>query len=48
MEPNSDSIAEGIEYALEIDTPIEYEERTWDDVGEEHVAFYHDILDDAA
>ncbi|MFC7250597.1 glycosyltransferase family 4 protein [Halomicroarcula sp. GCM10025324] len=48
VEPNSDSIAEGIEYALEIDTPIEYEERTWDDVGEEHVAFYHDILDDAA
>ncbi|MFC7137178.1 glycosyltransferase family 4 protein [Halobaculum litoreum] len=44
VEPNSDSIADGIDYALSLDTPIEYEVRTWDEVADEHVAFYERIL----
>jgi glycosyltransferase involved in cell wall biosynthesis len=47
VEPNSDSIAEGIDYALTLDSPIEYEERTWEQVGDEHVEFYNRVLDDA-
>ena len=45
VEPDSDSIADGIEHALALDTPIEYEERTWKDVADEHVDFYHEILE---
>ena len=45
VEPDSDSIADGIEEALAMDTPIEYEERTWADVADEHVEFYNDILE---
>lgn len=45
VEPDSDSIADGIEYALSLDSPIEYEERTWADVADEHVAFYNEILE---
>jgi len=43
--PDSESIADGIEYALSLDTPIEYEERTWEEVADEHAAFYHDVLE---
>ncbi len=45
VEPDSDSIADGIEHALSLDTPIEYEERTWEDVADEHVAFYKEITE---
>jgi glycosyltransferase involved in cell wall biosynthesis len=44
VEPDSESIADGINYALDLDTPIEYEERTWEDVADEHVEFYKEIL----
>jgi len=44
VEPNSASIGEGIEHALSLSSPIEYEERTWDEVADEHVEFYHDVL----
>jgi len=40
---DSDSIADGIEYALSLDTPLDYEVRTWEEVAEEHVAFYEEI-----
>jgi len=42
--PDSDAIADGIDYALSLDTPIEYEERTWDEVADDHATFYRDIL----
>jgi glycosyltransferase involved in cell wall biosynthesis len=45
VEPDSQSIADGIDHALSLDSPIEYEERTWADVADEHVEFYHDLLD---
>ncbi len=41
---DSSSIADGIERALEIDTPIEYEERTWAEVAREHREFYEGVL----
>ncbi len=44
VEPSGRSIARGIERALEMDTPIEYEERTWETVADEHVEFYQDIV----
>ena len=43
--PDSASIADGIDKALAMDSPIEYEERTWADVAEEHVEFYNEILE---
>jgi len=43
VEPDSDSIADGIDRALSLSTPIEYEVRTWDEVAEEHVEFYESI-----
>jgi len=45
VEPNSWSIADGIEQALVDDSPIEYEERTWSDVTDEHAEFYNEILE---
>lgn len=42
-EKNSRSVANAIKRALEMDSPIEYEERTWGDVADEHVAFYERI-----
>ena len=45
VEPESRSIARGIQRALDIDEPIEYEMRGWDEVAEEHAAFYNEILD---
>jgi glycosyltransferase involved in cell wall biosynthesis len=44
--PDSDSIARGIERALEMTSPIEYQVRTWAEVADEHVEFYHDVLDE--
>ncbi|MFC7096265.1 glycosyltransferase family 4 protein [Halobaculum marinum] len=44
VEPNSEAIAAGIEHALSLDSPIEYDVRTWDEVADEHVAFYDRIL----
>lgn len=44
---DSSSIADGIERALEIDTPIEYDERTWEEVAREHREFYESVLADA-
>jgi hypothetical protein len=34
-----------IEQALVDDSPIEYEERTWSDVTDEHAEFYNEILE---
>jgi glycosyltransferase involved in cell wall biosynthesis len=42
--PNSESIAEGIDRALAMATPIEYDVRSWGDVADEHVDFYEEIL----
>jgi glycosyltransferase involved in cell wall biosynthesis len=42
--PDSDAIALGIDHALSFTTPIEYEVRTWEQVADEHVAFYERIL----
>jgi len=47
VEPDSDSIADGIEHALSLSTPIEYDVRTWGEVADEHVEFYHDVLTEA-
>ncbi|QPV62519.1 glycosyltransferase family 4 protein [Halosimplex litoreum] len=46
VETDSDSIADGIDEALAADTPLEYEERTWETVADEHVAFYEEILEE--
>ncbi len=43
--PDSDSIADGIEHALSLSSPIEYDVRTWEDVAEEHVAFYTEVYE---
>ncbi|WP_284009176.1 glycosyltransferase family 4 protein [Haloarcula pelagica] len=43
VEPQSDSIADGIEYGLTLDTPIEYDVRTWDEVAEDHADLYKSI-----
>jgi len=48
VEPDSESIAAGIERGLAMDAPLEYEVRTWEQVGEEHVAFYDRVLAEAA
>ncbi len=44
--PDSDDIADKIEYALSLDSPIEYETRGWDEVADEHVEFYHTVVND--
>ena len=41
--PDSDAIADGIDHALSLSSPIEYEDRTWAEVADEHVAFYNEI-----
>jgi glycosyltransferase involved in cell wall biosynthesis len=46
VDRHSESIARGIEEGLDADAPLEYEERTWAEVADEHVDFYHDVLDD--
>jgi len=46
VEPDSDSLADGIDRALALDSPIEYDERTWETVADEHAIFYGDILDE--
>jgi len=45
VEPESRSIATGIQRALKEDGPIEYEVRGWDEVAEEHAEFYNEMLD---
>ncbi|QCC49876.1 glycosyltransferase family 4 protein [Halapricum salinum] len=45
VDPASRSIARGINRALAMDDPIEYEMRGWDQVAAEHAAFYSEILD---
>jgi glycosyltransferase involved in cell wall biosynthesis len=44
VEPDSRSIADGIDEALAADGPIEYENRSWSTVADEHVDFYERIL----
>jgi glycosyltransferase involved in cell wall biosynthesis len=46
VETDSDSIADGIEHALSLSGPIEYDVRTWEAVADEHVEFYTSILDE--
>lgn len=46
VEPDSRSIANGIEQGLTMDSPIEYEERTWETVADEHVEFYQEIVNE--
>ncbi|MFB6151477.1 MAG: glycosyltransferase family 4 protein [Haloarculaceae archaeon] len=44
VEPDSRSIAVGIEEALEAGPIPDYEERSWETVADEHVEFYHEIV----
>jgi glycosyltransferase involved in cell wall biosynthesis len=44
VEPGSDSIADGIDRALSLTNPIEYDVRTWEQVADEHVELYDDVL----
>ncbi|WP_123539380.1 glycosyltransferase family 4 protein [Halosimplex salinum] len=46
VEPDSDSIADGIDAGLAADTPLSYEPRTWETVADEHVAFYEEITEE--
>ncbi len=43
VEPDSDSIADGIEEALSRDGPPQYERRGWDEVVEETAEYYREI-----
>ena len=45
VDPDSRSIAGGIQRGLAMDTPIEYDERTWATVADEHADFYRAVLD---
>ncbi|ADE04275.1 putative glycosyltransferase, type 1 [Haloferax volcanii DS2] len=45
VEPDSRSIADGIEYGLSLEGEPEYEPYTWDRVVDETVEYYHSILD---
>ena len=44
--PDSDAIARGIERALAMSAPLEYETRTWEEVADEYVGLYRRILDE--
>ncbi|MFC7203762.1 glycosyltransferase family 4 protein [Haloferax namakaokahaiae] len=46
VEPDSRSIAKGIEYALSLEGEPEYEPYTWDQVVDETVAYYHSVLEE--
>nr|WP_200862315.1 glycosyltransferase family 4 protein [Candidatus Halobonum tyrrellensis] len=48
VDTDSDAIAEGIEYALSLDTPLEYDVRTWAEVADDHVAFYDRVMEGRA
>jgi glycosyltransferase involved in cell wall biosynthesis len=43
VEPDSESIAEGVEYGLSLEGPPEYEPLTWDEVVDQTVEFYERI-----
>jgi hypothetical protein len=45
--PDSEAIADGIQHALSLSGPLEYDVRTWETVADEHVAFYEDVLEAA-
>jgi len=47
VEPDSRSIADGIDRALGIEGPIDYPVRTWEAVADEHVAFYRDLIEES-
>jgi glycosyltransferase involved in cell wall biosynthesis len=47
VDTDSDAIADGIDHGLALEGPIEYEERTWATVAEEHAQFYRSVLADA-
>ena len=44
VEPDSRSIARGIQRGLAMDDPLEYETRTWAQVAEEYAQFYNEIV----
>jgi len=44
VDPNSESIAAGIERGLELEGTPEYDPITWDEVVEQTVSFYEDIV----
>jgi hypothetical protein len=44
VEPDSRSIADGIDEALASDGTVEYEDRSWATVADEHVEFYGRVL----
>jgi len=44
VEPDSKSIAAGIQTGLTAEGPVEFEKRTWETVADEHVEFYERIL----
>jgi glycosyltransferase involved in cell wall biosynthesis len=44
VERDSDSVAAGIEYALDAGPIPDYEPRTWETVADDHVTFYEDVV----
>jgi glycosyltransferase involved in cell wall biosynthesis len=44
VDPDSDAIVDGIDHALSLSNPIEYDVRTWEQVADEHVELYEDVL----
>jgi glycosyltransferase involved in cell wall biosynthesis len=44
VEPDSRSVAEGVQRGLAMEGPVEYDRRTWGEVADEHEAFYLDLL----
>ncbi len=44
VEPDSDAIADGIRRGLKAGPLPDYEVRSWETVADEHVEFYHEIL----
>jgi len=43
VEPDSESIADGVEYALDLEGEPTYDRREWATVADEHVEMYHDL-----
>ncbi|QSG05674.1 glycosyltransferase family 4 protein [Halapricum desulfuricans] len=44
--PDSRAVASGIQRGLAMDAPVDYEKRTWEDVADDHEAFYLEILEE--